>query len=87
MRGREGQPCQPREPNAGKSGNISRRFPIEIYSSFSRSSFIFATAVNGGSDGGTAITHLIETNAIVTDEKKGKGKKETSDKMFNNVSF
>lgn len=41
------------------------------------------TAVNGGSDGGTAITHLIETNAIVTDEKK----KKNSDKMFNNVSF
>lgn len=69
------QPCQPREPNAGKSGNISCRFPIEIYSSFSRSSFIFATAVNRGSDGCTAITHLIETNAIVTDEKKEKKKK------------
>lgn len=64
------QRCQPYEPNARESGDLTHSFRIEIYSRFSRSLFffIFVTAVNVDSDRGTAITHLIETNAIVIEE-------------------
>lgn len=44
----------------------------------------FATAASRDPDSGTAITRLIETNAIVRGRQR---KREKNDKMFNNVMF
>lgn len=77
----------PREPNAGNSGNISRRFiPVEILQQALEIFFyLFATAPSTDPDSGTAIRRLIETNAIVRGRQRKRERKK--DKMFNNVMF